>query len=322
MMGRYPALGPLRRPGKADRRAVDEALAKVSMADHAETQIGAPVGRPAAPRLPGPGPGRRAGPVPPRRAGDRRRRHDPGGPDGRPRGGGAPRQDRHRHDPRPGLRRPAFPARRRPSIGRSSPRARRRSFSIRMSWPGPTAGTCSSSAARRSCSTTRITTTSRPAASAISTTTAAAQTQGPVAPGPLMSGLLLDPLAYEFFLRALARVGARRGGMRSGRHLHGAARAWRSSATRSATRPFRAWSSAFILKGPFLPRRRRSRPSPPRWPSAGSRRRARIRGDTAIGVLFAGMFALGVFLFSLIPNYVGDLFGFLFGEVLAIARRT
>jgi manganese/iron transport system permease protein len=30
------------------------------------------------------------------------------------------------------------------------------------------------------------------------------------------------------------------------------------------------------------------------------------------------MFALGIFLFSLIPNYVGDLFGFLFGEVLGI----
>lgn len=39
-MGRYPALGPFRRPGSADRRAVDEALAKVSMAAHAETQIG------------------------------------------------------------------------------------------------------------------------------------------------------------------------------------------------------------------------------------------------------------------------------------------
>ena len=43
-------------------------------------------------------------------------------------------------------------------------------------------------------------------------------------------------------------------------------------------------------------------------------RRGNLRGDTAIGVLFAGMFALGVFLFSLIPNYVGDLFG----EVLGI----
>jgi len=48
-------------------------------------------------------------------------------------------------------------------------------------------------------------------------------------------------------------------------------------------------------------------------------RRGNLRGDTAIGVLFAGMFALGVFLFSRIPNYVGDLFGFLFGEVLGIS---
>jgi len=47
-------------------------------------------------------------------------------------------------------------------------------------------------------------------------------------------------------------------------------------------------------------------------------RRGPVRSDTAIGVLFAGMFALGVFLFSRIPNYVGDLFGFLFGDVLAI----
>jgi manganese/iron transport system permease protein len=47
-------------------------------------------------------------------------------------------------------------------------------------------------------------------------------------------------------------------------------------------------------------------------------RQGKIRGDTAIGVLFAGMFALGVFLFSTIPNYVGDLFGFLFGQVLGI----
>ena len=47
-------------------------------------------------------------------------------------------------------------------------------------------------------------------------------------------------------------------------------------------------------------------------------RQGKVRSDTAIGVLFAGMFALGVFLFSLIPNYVGDLFGFLFGDVLGI----
>jgi manganese/iron transport system permease protein len=48
-------------------------------------------------------------------------------------------------------------------------------------------------------------------------------------------------------------------------------------------------------------------------------RRGRLRGDTAIGVLFAGMFALGIFLFSTIQNYVGDLFGFLFGQVLGIS---
>lgn len=47
-------------------------------------------------------------------------------------------------------------------------------------------------------------------------------------------------------------------------------------------------------------------------------RQGRLRGDTAIGVLFAGMFAFGIFLFSLIPNFVGDLFGFLFGEILGI----
>ncbi len=47
-------------------------------------------------------------------------------------------------------------------------------------------------------------------------------------------------------------------------------------------------------------------------------RRARIRIDTAIGVLFAGTFALGIFLYSTIEGYVGDLFGFLVGNVLAI----
>jgi ABC-type Mn2+/Zn2+ transport system ATPase subunit len=40
IMGRYPALGPLRRPGKADHRAVTAALDKVSMSRHAGTQIG------------------------------------------------------------------------------------------------------------------------------------------------------------------------------------------------------------------------------------------------------------------------------------------
>jgi manganese/iron transport system permease protein len=48
-------------------------------------------------------------------------------------------------------------------------------------------------------------------------------------------------------------------------------------------------------------------------------RRSGLRSDAVIGVLFAGMFALGVALFSSIPNYVGDLFHFLFGDVLGIS---
>jgi manganese/iron transport system permease protein len=48
-------------------------------------------------------------------------------------------------------------------------------------------------------------------------------------------------------------------------------------------------------------------------------RRSGLRADAVIGVLFAGMFALGVTLFSSIPNYVGDLFHFLFGDVLGIS---
>jgi manganese/iron transport system permease protein len=47
-------------------------------------------------------------------------------------------------------------------------------------------------------------------------------------------------------------------------------------------------------------------------------KRAGLRQDTAIGVLFAGTFAFGVFLFSTIQGYVADLFSFLFGNVLAI----
>jgi manganese/iron transport system permease protein len=48
-------------------------------------------------------------------------------------------------------------------------------------------------------------------------------------------------------------------------------------------------------------------------------RRGALRNDTSIGVLFASMFALGIALFSAIPNYVGDLFAFLFGNVLGIS---
>ena len=44
----------------------------------------------------------------------------------------------------------------------------------------------------------------------------------------------------------------------------------------------------------------------------------RIREDTAIGVVFAGAFALGVVLISTAPGYTRDLTSFLFGDVLAV----
>jgi len=47
-------------------------------------------------------------------------------------------------------------------------------------------------------------------------------------------------------------------------------------------------------------------------------RRGNVSLDTAIGVLFTGAFALGVFLMSRLPNYSVDLQGFLFGNILAV----
>ena len=49
-------------------------------------------------------------------------------------------------------------------------------------------------------------------------------------------------------------------------------------------------------------------------------RRARVSLDTAIGVLFTGTFAFGVFLMSRLPTYSVDLQGFLFGNILAVSR--
>jgi ABC-type Mn2+/Zn2+ transport system ATPase subunit len=40
MMGRFPRLGPIRRPGADDRRAVRDALEQVKMGNHLRTQIG------------------------------------------------------------------------------------------------------------------------------------------------------------------------------------------------------------------------------------------------------------------------------------------
>ncbi len=45
----------------------------------------------------------------------------------------------------------------------------------------------------------------------------------------------------------------------------------------------------------------------------------RVREDTAIGIIFAGMFALGIALISSIRSYAGDLAHFLFGDVLGVS---
>jgi manganese/iron transport system permease protein len=46
----------------------------------------------------------------------------------------------------------------------------------------------------------------------------------------------------------------------------------------------------------------------------------KIREDTAIGIIFAGMFALGIALISSVQNYTIDLSHFLFGDVLGISQ--
>jgi len=47
-------------------------------------------------------------------------------------------------------------------------------------------------------------------------------------------------------------------------------------------------------------------------------RSARIKEDTAIGIIFAGMFALGIALISTVQSYTVDLTHFLFGDVLGV----
>jgi manganese/iron transport system permease protein len=127
---------------------------------------------------------------------------------------------------------------------------------------------------------------------------------------------ILDPLAYGFFDRALIAsvivglVGAVVGSYMVLRGLAFMADAISHSA-------FPGVVAAYMVNGPFYVGAAIAAVATALaigWVT----RRGAIRGDTAIGVLFAGMFALGIFLFSLIPNYVGDLFGFLFGYILGI----
>ena len=53
---------------------------------------------------------------------------------------------------------------------------------------------------------------------------------------------------------------------------------------------------------------------------AAVRRRGALSEDAVIGVFFSGSMALGVVLFSLQRGYQQDLFGYLFGDVLAISN--
>jgi manganese/iron transport system permease protein len=48
---------------------------------------------------------------------------------------------------------------------------------------------------------------------------------------------------------------------------------------------------------------------------------AKIREDTAIGIVFAGMFALGIALISTVRDYSVDLAHFLFGDVLGVSAN-
>ncbi len=51
-------------------------------------------------------------------------------------------------------------------------------------------------------------------------------------------------------------------------------------------------------------------------------RSRRIREDTAIGIIFAGMFALGIVIISTVRSYAVDLSHFLFGDVLGVSATT
>src|SRR5574339_715504 len=49
---------------------------------------------------------------------------------------------------------------------------------------------------------------------------------------------------------------------------------------------------------------------------------AEIKEDTAIGIIFAGMFALGIALISTVRSYAVDLSHFLFGDVLSVSAQS
>jgi len=56
------------------------------------------------------------------------------------------------------------------------------------------------------------------------------------------------------------------------------------------------------------------------WGIAWTSRRAEVKEDTAIGIFFAATMALGILFIGLMRGYNVDLFGYLFGSVLAVTR--
>ena len=318
MMGRYPALGRFRRPGPDDRRAVDAALEQVGMADHASIQIGSLSG----------GQRRRvflaralaAGPDlflldEPVTGVDATTQEDL---DGHPRGRGPERPHGRRDDPRPGMRRAAVPAGRdgqpddhRPRTVVADPRSRR---------PRPDLRRALARARRPDGRARRRPPPRRRAGRRTPLPRGRARRlwrqwrQRPSRSPRAMIDLLAEPIGHAFFVRALVAamlVGTVCAVVGTFVVLKGLA--FIGDAISHAAFP--GVVAAYILQGPIL---------------VGAAiaavltalsigfvtRRAGIRGDTAIGVLFAGAFALGVFMFSTIDGYVGDLFGFLFGSLL------
>lgn len=51
-------------------------------------------------------------------------------------------------------------------------------------------------------------------------------------------------------------------------------------------------------------------------------KQAQVKEDTAIGIIFAGMFALGIVLISTVRSYAVDLSHFLFGNVLGVSTHS
>ncbi len=51
-------------------------------------------------------------------------------------------------------------------------------------------------------------------------------------------------------------------------------------------------------------------------------KQAEVKEDTAIGIIFAGMFALGIALISTVRSYAVDLSHFLFGDVLGVSAHS